>query len=52
VARQWTVKAEYLYLDLGTRSVTFSDLDFPGGTLTASTGFKAQIVRAGLNYRF
>ena len=52
LARQWTVKAEYLYLDLGSRSVTFSDLDLPGGTLTANTGFKAQIVRGGLNYRF
>jgi len=51
-ARQWTVKAEYLYLDLGSRSVTFSDLDMPGGTLTANTGFRAQIVRGGLNYRF
>jgi outer membrane immunogenic protein len=52
VARQWTIKAEYLYLDLGSRSVTFSDLDVPGGTLTASTSFKAQLVRAGVNYRF
>jgi outer membrane immunogenic protein len=52
VARQWTVKAEYLYLDLGSRSVTFSDLDVPGGTLTASTSFKAQLIRAGVNYRF
>jgi outer membrane immunogenic protein len=52
LARQWTVKAEYLYLDLGNRSVTFSDVDVPGGTLTASTDFKAQLVRAGVNYRF
>jgi outer membrane immunogenic protein len=52
VARQWTVKAEYLYLDLGSRSVTFSDLDVPGGTLTANTSFKAQVIRAGVNYRF
>jgi outer membrane immunogenic protein len=51
-ARQWTVKAEYLYLDLGSRSVTFSDLDNPGGTLTANTGFKTQIVRGELNSRF
>jgi len=52
LAHQWTVKAEYLYLDLGSRSVTFPDLDVPGGALTASTSFKAQIVRGGVNYRF
>ena len=51
-AHHWTVKAKYLYLDLGNRSVTFPDLDNPGGLLTATTSFKAHIARGGLNYRF
>jgi outer membrane immunogenic protein len=52
LARQWTVKAEYLYLNLGKRSATFADLDVPGGALTASTDFKAQLVRVGVDYHF
>ena len=51
-ARQWTIKAEYLYLDLGNSSVTFPDRDVPSSILTTNTSFKAQIVRAGLNHRF
>jgi outer membrane immunogenic protein len=52
IERQWTVKAEYLYLNLGNRSVTFPDTAIAGGVLTASTNFTAQFVRAGFNYRF
>ena len=48
----WTVKAEYLYLDLGNRSVTFADRGVAGGSLTSSTDFTAHIARAGLNHRF
>ena len=50
-SRQWTARAEYLYLDLGNRSVTFPDINAPG-MLTAVTSFRAHIVRGGLNYRF
>jgi outer membrane immunogenic protein len=48
----WTVKAEYLYLDLGSRTVTFADRDIAGGLLTSTTNFTAHIARAGLNHRF
>ena len=51
-SRQWTAKAEYLFVDLGGRSVTFSDPAIPGSAFTATTDFKAHIVRGGLNYRF
>jgi outer membrane immunogenic protein len=38
----WTIKAEYLYVDLGS-----------GGTVAGSSAnFRTNIVRAGLNYRF
>ena len=51
-APNWTLKAEYLYLDLGNRSVTFADQGVAGSALTATSGFTAHIARGGLNYRF
>lgn len=49
--RNWTVKAEYLYYDLGSQSVDLVDARYPA-TVTASGDFKGNIVRAGANYRF
>ena len=47
----WSAKVEYLYVDLGRRS-----LDIPASTLpivfSTSTPFHEQIVRAGVNYHF
>jgi outer membrane immunogenic protein len=45
----WTAKVEYLYYDLGSRTVTTS-----GNGVTASwtTDTDGSLVRAGLNYRF
>jgi outer membrane immunogenic protein len=45
----WTGKAEYLYLDLGTIKSTFND-----GTLTINntSTVRDHIFRAGVNYRF
>jgi outer membrane immunogenic protein len=54
----WSVKAEYLYYDLGTQSTTIVGVPAPGGTLfnnwTATTTVRnnGNIVRAGLNYKF
>lgn len=42
IAGPWTAKAEYLYTDLG----------HGGSVLGAEARFKANVVRAGLNYRF
>ena len=42
LAGPWTAKVEYLYVDLGRG----------GSILGADTRFNANIVRAGLNYRF
>jgi len=50
LAGNWTWKAEYLYLDLGSDSGSVSD-NF-GGTVSWNTKFTDNIVRAGLNYRF
>ena len=38
----WSIKAEYLYVDLGSG----------GSVLGSSADFHTNIVRAGLNYRF
>jgi outer membrane immunogenic protein len=46
----WSVKAEYLYVDLGSFDCGTS-CGGPGVT-TDNVSFKANIVRAGLNYRF
>ena len=51
-----SVKAEYLFVDFGNTagSVTANNLApfFPHQTFTHSAGLRADIVRAGLNYRF
>lgn len=43
--RNWSARAEYLYVDLG--SSTYSSLFGP-----ASVGYDGNVVRAGVNYRF
>jgi outer membrane immunogenic protein len=47
LARNWTVKLEYLYVDLGKRDM----FDIVPGT-PETVSFTANIVRAGINYRF
>jgi outer membrane immunogenic protein len=52
--RNWSVKAEYLYLDFGTVSTTMT-VTRAGTTpspVTTSDRFTAQIGRAGVNYKF
>jgi outer membrane immunogenic protein len=59
-APNWSVKAEYLYYDLGSVTYGLSPLQNfnPAGTLftsgapAARTRFTGNIVRAGLNYHF
>jgi len=56
VSKNWTLKAEYLYVDLGNHTTTLTAL-VPNGT-DALTSFNANyttsfnVVRGGLNYRF
>jgi outer membrane immunogenic protein len=45
----WTAKVEYLYVDLGKFSCSVATCGGPG---TTDVSFKANILRAGLNYRF
>ena len=48
--RNWSAKAEYLYVDFGNRAV-FND-NIGGVIVPESLRFTANILRVGLNYRF
>lgn len=48
----WSVKLEYLYLDLGSTDVQMRDPTRPGQTIDYRFQHHDNIVRAGVNYRF
>lgn len=50
VARNWSVKIEYNYMDLGSRNVPFEADD--GGTFTSEIHQRVQLVKLGINYHF
>jgi len=50
LAPHWSLKAEYLYMDFGTKTTTWAVPGLP--TLTDSTRLNMNVVRTGLNYRF
>jgi outer membrane immunogenic protein len=53
-ARNWTIKAEYLYVDLGSRAVTGNTgpIAAPPRVFTASSDQREHIARLGVNYSF
>jgi outer membrane immunogenic protein len=53
-APHWTLRAEYLYLDLGTQSVTATTISTftPPVTFTATSTFHENIARAAINFGF
>jgi outer membrane immunogenic protein len=51
LSNNWSVKAEYLYYDLG-RSNNSTFFAGPGGFTTNNTDNRGNLVRAGINYRF
>jgi len=51
-APQWSVKAEYLYVDLGNISSTINYNYGPSSSLTSTYHERDNIVRAGINYKF
>ena len=58
VGNGWSLKAEYLYVDLGRASTTSTNLTtvafgaFPSNVYTHSVDIKSNIVRVGVNYKF
>jgi outer membrane immunogenic protein len=55
LAKQWSVKAEYLFVDLGTKSFTGANSNpavFPLATIVHNHSLIENIGRVGLNYHF
>lgn len=54
LSRNWTVGAEYLYVDLGTISTTETQVSGPANasTFTSNSKFTANIARLTINYKF
>jgi len=54
VAKQWTVKGEYLYVDLGSHSYNYENQAKCAGVCSYTTDLKTRehIVRFGINYKF
>ena len=54
LGRNWTAKAEYLYVDLGTISAFADSATAPGFGLSnvSSSKLTLNILRAGFNYKF
>jgi outer membrane immunogenic protein len=51
VVPHWSIKAEYLYTDLGNHSI-FTDTFLPTGSASEHDRFNANIFRGGINYHF
>jgi outer membrane immunogenic protein len=54
VTPNWSMRAEYLYYDLGTLTQSYGDNTgrFPGAFVSTGTEFKGSIARVGANYKF
>ncbi len=55
ITNNWIIKAEFLYVDLGTKNVSFSEPDAPDpgfGLITSSAKTTASILRVGIDYKF
>jgi outer membrane immunogenic protein len=50
IDRNWSVKGEYLYVDLGKRTIVTTDID--GAPFRVGYSVNDHIVRVGLNYGF
>jgi outer membrane immunogenic protein len=48
----WSVKAEYLHVDLGNHGRSFAVATPAGGIITVSDNNRFDVVRAGVNFRF
>jgi len=52
ITPNWTVKGEYLHIDLGSSNVTMTDPQFPLGSATYRFHHEMDTVRAGVNYKW
>jgi outer membrane immunogenic protein len=51
-APSWSIKGEWLYYDLGSRSQNQFDPNSPNIVYTSSADYRGNIIRAGINYKF
>ncbi|MBI3702256.1 MAG: porin family protein [Rhizobiales bacterium] len=52
VTNNWLVRAEYLYIDLGSTTVALTDPQFPGSFINYRFRHRDNILRAALSYKF
>jgi outer membrane immunogenic protein len=52
IARNWSVRGEYLYTAFSGQSAVQNNASFPTFTGQASAGLNVNIVRSGIDYRF
>jgi outer membrane immunogenic protein len=53
LTNNWSVKLEYLYIDLGSTSYTYAGgIGVPASTLTTKIDTAQNVIRVGLNYKF
>jgi outer membrane immunogenic protein len=48
----WSIKGEYLHVDLGSSSLTSTNLNFGNNVFTHTIDWHSDIVRVGVNYKF
>lgn len=51
LSQNWSIKAEYLYVDLGSTTANYYDA-LSGALVPSTMGNREHIIRAGVNYRF
>jgi outer membrane immunogenic protein len=51
-APAWSIKGEYLHIDLGSRSIVLADRFVGGGFETVQNSFRADTAQVGINYHF
>ena len=52
IAPKWSVRAEYLYADLGSTSYTSTNPLFPSANITHNHNLSESIAKIGFNYQF
>jgi outer membrane immunogenic protein len=52
LAPNWSVKVEYLYVDLGSSTLGIASSTIPAIVFNTSTSYREQIARVGVNYHF
>jgi outer membrane immunogenic protein len=52
LAAPWSVRLEFLYVDLGNLTYNMPSTFTPGTGMQATSGFHEDIIRGGVNYKF